>query len=72
MAPPDLNSIPPSPHLRHISQPPDPEFTPISSSTIHRASNVMGPPPMPANAMSSTIASDPAGAGFGPGEISTY
>ncbi|GAM40202.1 hypothetical protein TCE0_038f12362 [Talaromyces pinophilus] len=69
MAPPDLNSVPPSPHLRHTSQPPEPEFNPISPSTTQRASHVMGPPPMPANAMSSTVVSDPAGAGFGPGPL---
>jgi hypothetical protein len=72
MAPPDLNSVPPSPHLRHTSQPPEPEFNPISPSTTQRASHVMGPPPMPANAMSSTVVSDPAGAGFGPGELHTH
>lgn len=69
MAPPDLNSVPPSPHFRHTSQPPDLELNPISSSTSQRTSHIMGPPPMPANAMSSTITSDSGGAGFGPGEF---
>lgn len=68
MAPPDLNSVPSSPHLVHTSQPPEPELN-STSSTTQRASHIMGPPPMPANAMSSTIASDPAGAGFGPGQF---
>ncbi|EEA24715.1 hypothetical protein TMatcc_007815 [Talaromyces marneffei ATCC 18224] len=69
MAPPDLNSVPPSPHFRHTSQPPDLELNPISSSTSQRTSHIMGPPPMPANAMSSTITSDSGGAGFGPGPL---
>lgn len=68
MVPPDLNSVPPSSHLRHTSQPPDPDFNTIPSNT-QRVSHVMGPPPMPVNAMSSSIASDPSSAGLGPGEL---
>lgn len=70
MAPPDLNSVPPSPNLRHIPQQPEPEPSlTSSSSTTQRTPQAMAPPPMPVTAMSSTIASEPTGAGLGPGPL---
>ncbi|EED18493.1 hypothetical protein TSTA_122280 [Talaromyces stipitatus ATCC 10500] len=60
MAPPDLNSVPPSPRLGHTSQP-DPEVP-----STNRTSHTMGPPPMPVNTMSPTITTEPAGLGPGP------
>lgn len=64
---PDLNSVPASPLFRQNSQPSDPEFTQNSSSTSHRTSQIMGPPPMPAT--SAIGAGDHLGAGLGPGPL---
>ncbi|OKL61924.1 hypothetical protein UA08_02608 [Talaromyces atroroseus] len=63
---PDLNSVPASPHLRHTSQPTDPDF---NSPASHRASQIMGPPPMPVNASSTISMGDHTNTVLGPGPL---
>ncbi|KAH8690813.1 hypothetical protein BGW36DRAFT_432595 [Talaromyces proteolyticus] len=69
---PDLNSIPPSPHGHHPTQPTDIPSNSNSPAISRRVSQVMGPPPVPVNATSSNNnggAVDSSGVGLGPGPL---